>query len=91
MKLLTPRRLLTLDALFARRGWARAGAEQGEGRKEGALDTRMPDDADVRELQALAGAHRARLAAEMALQEGAGRQYAPRGESQVVEARREVG
>ena len=87
MKLLTPSRLRTLDALFARGGRARAGAEQG---LEGALDTRMPEDAETLMLQALASAHRARMAAELALQEGGGRQYAPRDETEVVEARRDA-
>lgn len=76
-----PRRLLTLDALFARRRPARVE------REEPPL-TRMPDDADVLMMQAMASTQIGRLAAEVALEEGGRRQYAARGESQVVEARR---
>jgi hypothetical protein len=77
----TPRRLLTLDALFARRRPAQVEREEPQ-------LTRMPDDADVLMMQAMASAHRCRLAAEVALQEGSGRQYAAREESEVIEARR---
>jgi hypothetical protein len=85
MKLLpTPRRLLTLDALFARRSRMLAAADEAE-------DTRMPDDADVLMLQQMANSQMGRLAAEVALQEGGSRQYAPRGESQVMDVRRERG
>ncbi len=77
----TPHRLLTLDALFARRGLARGGAGEAQ-------DTRMPDEAEVLALQQMAGPQLGRIAAEVALQEGARRQYAPREESQVLETRR---
>ena len=84
MALPTPRRLLTLDALFARRRPARAEREEPQ-------LTRMPDDADVLMLQEMASAQMGRLAAEVALQEGGCRQYPARGESQVMDARREGG
>lgn len=83
MKVLpTPSRLLTLDALFARRSRMLAGADEAQ-------DTRMPDDADVHVLRQMASSQMGRLAAELALQEGGCRQYAPRGESQVMDVRRE--
>lgn len=78
MKLLpTPRRLLTLDALFARR---QPLAE----RREPDLDTRLPDDA------ALAARPRSarpptRLDLERALDEGTRRQYPSRSEAEVLE------
>jgi hypothetical protein len=84
MALPTPRRLLTLDALFARRWPARAVAEEVQ-------DTRMPCDADVLMLQEMASSQLGRIAAEVALQEGGCRQYPARGESQVMDARREAG
>lgn len=74
----TPRRLLTLDALFARRRPARVEPVLVE-------DTRLPDASDQRLLQA--HTRMARLAAEMALEEGSRRQYAARDESAVVEKR----
>lgn len=76
-----PRRLLTLDALFARRRPAPAEREEPH-------LTRMSDDADVPTLREMAGSQLRRIAAEVALQEGARRQYAPREESQVLESRR---
>lgn len=84
MKLMpTPRRLLQFDALFARR------RRQESVRLEPELaDTRMPDDADVLAMQRLAVAQRGRIAAEVALAEGGRRLYAPRGEAEVIEARR---
>jgi hypothetical protein len=81
MVLPAPRRLLTLDALFARRRPAR------DEREEPQL-TRMPDDAEVLMMQEMASTQIGRLAAEVALDEGSRRQYPARGESQVVEARR---
>ncbi|KQV96525.1 MULTISPECIES: hypothetical protein [unclassified Roseateles] len=77
-----PRRLLTLDALFARRRPARAEREEPQ-------LTRMPEDADVLMMQEMASTQMGRLAAEVALQEGSRRQYAAREESEVMEARRE--
>ncbi len=84
MKLMpTPRRLLQLDALFARRRRPDAA------RFEPAMsDTRMPDDAEVIAMQRLLVAQRGRIAAEMALADGARRVYATRGETEVIEARR---
>ncbi|KQV53184.1 hypothetical protein ASC95_10490 [Pelomonas sp. Root1217] len=76
-----PRRLLTLDALFARRRPVRAEREEPQ-------LTRMPDDTDVLMMQELASTQMGRLAAEVALQEGSCRQYAAREESEVMEARR---
>lgn len=76
----TPRPLLPFTAMFARRGRAAAAAEQAQ-------DTRMPDDEDVLMLQRLAGSQIGRIAAEVALEEGARRQYAPRREAEVLEAR----
>jgi hypothetical protein len=81
MPLPTPRRLLTLNALFARRQPPRVGAE------EDAPETRMPDDAELSSLRELAGSRMARIAAEIALEEGGRRQYAPRRETQVLERR----
>lgn len=78
----TPRRLLQLDALFAGRSLARGLREAREPVFDDAL---LPDDAGARALQRLAGA---RLAAEAALEEGGRRQYAPRGEAEVLELRR---
>ena len=85
MKLMpTPRRLLTLNALFAGRGRAGLGAVDAQ-------DTRMPEDAGVLMLQSLAGSRISsqigRIAAEVALEEGGRRQYAARREAEVVEAR----
>ena len=76
----TPRHLLTLNALFARRRPARV---------EPALeqDTRMPDEPELKALQSLASTQMGRLAAEVALEEGSRRQYAARDESVVVESR----
>ena len=76
----SPRRLLTLDALFARRRPARAEREEP-------VLSRMPEDADVLMMQAMASTQIGRLAAEVALEEGGRRQYAARDESVVVEAR----
>jgi hypothetical protein len=73
----TPRRLLPLDAWFARR----------EPRLD-APDTRMPDDDEVLRLQALAGTRFGRVAAEVALAEGGERDYAPRQEAEVLDPRR---
>lgn len=77
-----PRRLLTLDALFARRRAVRAEREEPQ-------LTRMPENADRLLLQDVASCQLGRIAAEVALQEGACRQYAARSESQVLDARRE--
>lgn len=77
----TPRRLLTLDALFMRRRAARVEPVLEQ-------DTRMPDEPELQALQALASTQIGRLAAEVALEEGSRRQYAARDESVVVEARR---
>lgn len=77
----TPRRLLTLDALFARRRPLRVEPELAQ-------DTRMPDEPELLALQALASTQMGRLAAEVALEEGSRRQYPARDESVVVEARR---
>ena len=76
-----PRRLLTLDALFARRRPLRAEREEPQ-------LARMPDDADELTRQEMASSQLGRIAAEVALQEGARRQYAPREESRVLESRR---
>lgn len=77
----TPRHLLTLSALFARRRPARVEPLLEQ-------DTRMPDEPELRALQALASTQMGRLAAEVALEEGSRRQYAARDESVVVESRR---
>jgi hypothetical protein len=77
----TPRRLLTLGGLFAHRRPARVEPTLEQ-------DTRMPDEPELRALQALAGTQRGRIAAEVALEEGSRRQYAARDESVVVESRR---
>ena len=79
-----PRRLLTLDALFARRRPVRAEREEPQ-------LTRMPEDAEVLMMQEMASTQVGRLAAEVALQEGSRRQYPAREESEVIEARRERG
>jgi len=80
----TPRRLLQLDALFSR------GSRWGGLREEPVFeDTRMPDDIDVLALQRLASTQLGRIAAEVALEEGGRRLYAPREESEVLEQRRE--
>ena len=81
----TPRRLLQLDALFSR------GPRWGGGLREEPVfeDTRMPDDIDVLALQRLASTQLGRIAAEVALEEGGRRLYAPREESEVLEQRRE--
>jgi hypothetical protein len=75
-----PRPLLPFTAMFSRRGRAGAGADEVQ-------DTRMPDDEDVLMLQSLAGSQVGRIAAEVALEEGGRRQYAPRRETEVLEAR----
>lgn len=49
----------------------------------------MPGDPDVPMLQDIASSQLGRIAAEVALHEGGCRQYAPRGESLVMDARRE--
>ena len=83
MKLMpTPRRLLQLDALFA--GRRRPDTLR---REPDLADTRMPDDADVLMMQGLASTQIGRLAAEVALEEGGRRLYAPRPETEVLEAR----
>lgn len=76
----TPRQLLTLSALFARRR---------PERQEPVLapDTRMPDEAELLALQALASRQRGRMAAEAALEEGSGRVYPARDDSVVLESR----
>ncbi|MBL8279375.1 MAG: hypothetical protein JNL93_22105 [Pelomonas sp.] len=73
----TPRRLLTLNALFARR---RPLPE----RHEPDLDTRLPDDAQaaVHPRSALPPTRRD---LERALDEGTRRQYPMRGEAEVLE------
>lgn len=76
----TPRRLLTLDALLARHRPLRAVGDD-------APETRLPDEAELAPARELARSQLGRLAAEVALEEGAQRQYAPRGESQVLERR----
>lgn len=76
----TPRRLLTLDALFARRRPSRVEPLLEQ-------DTRMPDEPQLRALQDLTSTQMGRLAAEVALEEGSRRQYAARDESQVLERR----
>lgn len=81
----TPHRLLQLDALFAGRSQARGLREAREPVFE---DTRLPDDAEAPGLQRLAGTRLGRIAAEAALEEGGHRQYAPRGEAEVLELRR---
>lgn len=87
MKLMpTPRRLLQLDALFAGRRHLNAQRLEPD-----MADTRMPDDADVLMMQGLASTQIGRLAAEVALEEGGRRLYAPRPETVVMEARRERG
>jgi len=77
----TPRHLLTLSALFARRRPSRVEPVLEQ-------DTRMPDEAEVVAEPARRREQMGRIAAEVALEEGGRRQYAPRGESQVIEARR---
>ena len=87
----TPRRLLQLDALFARRG---QGLEARREPQLDAQDTRLPDDSEFMELLARQdgreppGCQIGRLAAEVALEEGGRRFYAPREESEVMESRR---
>jgi hypothetical protein len=80
----TSRRLLTLDALFVRRSAARNEAREP-------YLTRLPDDLpqdfELCSLHEAPGTQIGRLAAEVALEEGGRRQYAPRGESEVLEAR----
>ncbi len=77
----TPYHLLTLSSLFARRRPARVEPVLAQ-------DTRMPDEPELRALQALASTQMGRLAAEVALEEGSRRQYAARDETMVVESRR---
>lgn len=74
----TPRRLLTLQALLARR--------PPRERAEPHLDTRLPDDAD-RAVLTLALAPRAptRHDIERVLDEGSRRPYPPRSETEVLE------
>jgi len=74
------RRLLTLNALFSRREPIRVVGEWLQ-------EPRLFDDSELPTLQALAGTQQGRLAAEVALEEGGRRQYAARGESDVVERR----
>lgn len=76
----TPRPLLPFTAMFAGRRRVGAGADDAQ-------DTRMPDDEDVLMLQSLASSQMGRIAAEVALEEGGRRQYAPRRETEVLEAR----
>lgn len=76
----TPSRQLTLDALLARRRPFRPGGAQ-------VLETCMPDDAEPGLPRERAGSQMGRIAAEVALEEGGRRHYAPRGESQVLERR----
>lgn len=79
----TPRRLLQLDAWFAtrrRREAPRLEPDLG--------DTRMPDDVELTGPAGFAGTQIGRLAAEVALEEGGRRFYAPREETQVLERRR---
>lgn len=76
----TPRHLLTLSALFARRRTARVEPVLVE-------DTRMPDDSVLMALQEMASTQMGRIAAEVALEEGSRRQYVARDESVVLERR----
>jgi len=86
MKLVsTPRRLLQLDALFARR---ERGVEARREPQLDAQDTRMPSDSELMGLDSLPGSQIGRLAAEVALEEGGRRSYAPREESEVMDSRR---
>lgn len=81
----TPRRLLTLQALLARR--------PSRERQEPGLDTRMPDDAELALLQAQAVRLRqaggalplSRHDIEQALDAGTRRYFPPRGETEVLE------
>lgn len=86
----TPRRLLQLDALFARRGH---GVEARREPQLDAQDTRLPDDSEFMELLARQdqppGCQIGRLAAEVALEEGGRRFYTPRDESEVLDPRRQ--
>lgn len=75
-----PRRLLTLNALFSRRRPIQVVGEWVQ-------DTRLPVDSELPTLQGRPGTQLGRLAAEVALEEGSRRQYAPRRESVVVAAR----
>ncbi|CAM3985782.1 hypothetical protein [Roseateles saccharophilus] len=79
----TPRRLLQLDALFIGRGPARGLREAREPVFE---DARLPDEAEAAS-QRLASVRLGRVAAEVALEEGGQRQYAPRREAEVLEFR----
>lgn len=74
-----PRALQPLAARLAHRARADAAVDE-------VPDTRMPDDADVLMLQRLAGTQMGRIAAEIALEEGGRRDYAPRREAQVLGA-----
>ena len=76
----TPRRLLTLEALFTRRRTPRVEPVLAQ-------DTRMPDEPELLALQSLASTQIGRLAAEVALEEGSRRHYAARDESVVLEPR----
>ncbi|MDR7270285.1 hypothetical protein J2X20_002943 [Pelomonas saccharophila] len=76
----TPRRLLTLDALFMRRRPVRVEPVLEQ-------DTRMPDEPELLALQELASTQIGRIAAEVALEEGSRRQYPSRDESRVIERR----
>lgn len=81
----TPRRSLTLGALFARRSAALADAREPYLTQ---LPEDLPDDFELSPPQA-AVTQVGRLAAEVALQEGGLRAYAPRGETEVLESRSE--
>lgn len=76
----TPSRHLQLDALFARHGRTRAGREA---REPVFGDSEFSQAAEIPLTQAVP----ARQAAEMALEAGEHRFYAPRQETQVLEMR----
>lgn len=80
----TSRRLLTLDALFARRSAARNEAREPY---LTLLPDDIPEDFALSSPDEAPGTQIGRLAAEVALEEGGRRQYAPRGESEVLEIR----
>lgn len=84
----TPRRLLQLDALFVRRG---VGVTARQEPDMSLHDTHLFDDIELQELFApreMPGTQLGRIAAEVALEEGGRRFYAPRQESEVLESRR---
>lgn len=81
MKPLPTPGLLTLDALFARR------RPLPEVAGEGAPAPCLPEDAALSSLPARCSLQMARIAAEIALEEGGRRQYPPRSEAQVLERR----